>query len=95
MNTKFLFGAGLLGVVAVVCASAGSVNAHHAFAAEFDPNRPVIYVPAGAGRQNRVGQPSRLDPRGGHQRRWDQRSVDGRGWYPEHPVTPWPDSGHD
>ena len=42
MNTKFLFGAGLLGVVAVVCASAGSVNAHHAFAAEFDPNRPVI-----------------------------------------------------
>ena len=41
MRTKILCGVGLIGVVAII-ASAVPVVAHHAFGAEFDPNRPVI-----------------------------------------------------
>ena len=44
MRTKILCGVGVLSVAAivVVMASPVTVVAHHAFGAEFDPNRPVI-----------------------------------------------------
>ena len=44
MRRKILCGVGVLGVAAVVIVMASTVTviAHHAFGAEFDPNRPVI-----------------------------------------------------
>ena len=42
MGRKTCFGMGLLGIVTVLIATAAPVSGHHAFGAEFDPNRPVI-----------------------------------------------------
>ena len=44
MRTKILCGVGVLSVAAIVVVMASTVTvvAHHAFGAEFDPNRPVI-----------------------------------------------------
>ncbi len=44
MRTKILCGVGVLSVAAIVIVMTSTVTviAHHAFGAEFDPNRPVI-----------------------------------------------------